>query len=336
MIDWNQFQNQLASPKEISIVSHRSPDGDSVGSSLAMKHFLEKSKHRVEVITPDKAPSFLDFLSGYDTILNGIDHEAKVKEKLANAEIIFAMDFNSLDRLGNIQEMVTSNQSAFIINIDHHQEPKDFADIQLSNTSASSTCELVFECIEKLNGLSQLDVKTGECIYTGLVTDTGSFRFSSTTEITLRVAAHLLKVGVQPASIYQHIYDSFSIDRLKLMGFALNERFVFYQKFNTGVIYLSEKDLNQFNFRKGDTEGLVNYPLSVKEIKMAILITEKEGKVKLSLRSKGDFHVNEIAKKYFNGGGHFNAAGGISDLNVEETLKKIENFLPDYEAALSN
>lgn len=336
MINWNQLRDQLIGKKEIVIVSHRSPDGDSIGSSLAMKHFLDQLGHQVQVITPDPAPGFLNFLKGYDSILNGVDHQGEVEMQISTAQIIVALDFNGLDRLGSIKEAVELNRSAYLINIDHHQEPDDFADFQLSDTTASSTCQLIYEFIEKLGQLSKLDKSVGECIYTGLVTDTGSFRFSSTSEKTHQVAAFLIKIGVKTSKIYENIYDSYSVDRLKLMGYALNERFNFYKKYSTGIIYLSEQDLNQFNFRKGDTEGLVNYPLSVKEIKMAILITEKDGKVKMSFRSKGNFHVNEIAKKYFNGGGHFNAAGGISDLSVSETVNKIEKFLPNYETELSN
>ena len=336
MIDWNKLQEQLAKIKEIVIVSHRSPDGDSVGSSLAMKHFLSKLGHQVQVITPDPAPAFLNFLTGFDAILDGVSHQKEVEIKIASAQIIIALDFNSLDRLGGIEEIVKSNSSAYLINIDHHQEPKDFADFQLSDPKASSTCQLIYEFIENLDQLDKVDISGGECMYTGLVTDTGSFRFSSTSEKTHKVAAFLLKIGVDTTKVYERIYDSFSIDRLKLMGFALNERFNYYKKYSTGIIHLCEQDLNQFNFRKGDTEGLVNYPLSVKEIKMAILITEKDGKVKMSFRSKGNFHVNELAKEYFNGGGHYNAAGGISDLSVSETVKKIEKLLPSYETELTD
>ena len=275
-------------------------------------------------------------MSGFDDILNGVDHQKLVQEKISNAKVIVALDFNSLDRLGGIKVAVEMNQSAYLINIDHHQEPEGFADFQLADPKASSTCQLIFEFIENLDELGTIDKHLGECIYTGLVTDTGSFRFSSTSEKTHQVAAYLLKIGVNTTKVYENIYDSFSIDRLKLMGFALNERFKHYKEYRTGIIYLTEQDLNQFNFRKGDTEGLVNYPLSVKEIKMAILITEKDGKVKMSFRSKGNFHVNELAKKYFNGGGHFNAAGGISDVSVNDTVKKIEKLLPKYETELTD
>jgi len=196
MINWNQLQEQLTNKKDIVIVSHRSPDGDSIGSSLAMQHLLEKLGHRAQVITPDPAPAFLNFLSGFDLILNGVEHNDEVNKKISTAQVIVALDFNSLDRLGALKEAVEMNQSAYLINIDHHQEPDDFADFQLSDTTASSTCQLVYEFMEKLDQLALLDESAGECIYTGLVTDTGSFRFSSTSEKTHQVAAFLLKIGV--------------------------------------------------------------------------------------------------------------------------------------------
>jgi len=335
MQNWKEVESLFEAKKEVVILSHRSPDGDSIGSSLGVAEFLEQKSQNVQVITPDPAPTFLNWLKGFDRIINFEKHTEEVKEKIKNAEVIVCLDFNTLSRIGSeFEAVVRNNKEAYFINIDHHQNPEDFANFQLSDTTASSTAQLVFDFIDQLGGKSLVNKSLAECLYTGILTDTGSFRFSSTSAKTHETVAELMKAGVQPSEIHQRIYDSYSVDRLKLIGFALNERLNIYKKYNTGIIYLSEKDLNQFHFQKGDTEGLVNYPLSVGTIKMSILITEKDGKVKMSFRSKGDFHVNELAKKYFNGGGHFNAAGGISDVSVLETVKKIEGLFEEYEEQL--
>ena len=237
--------------------------------------------------------------------------------------------------MGDLEKAFQLNKGAYIINIDHHQNPDDFANFQLSETTASSTCQLIYDFIDNLGESSKLTVEMGEAMYTGIVTDTGSFRFSSTSKRTHNVVAELIEVGINPGQIHENLFNNNSIDRLKLLGFALNERFNVYEQYKTAIIYLSEEDLKRFNYKKGDTEGMVNYPLSVAGIRMAILIVEKDGKVKMSFRSKGDFHVNELSAKYFSGGGHFNAAGGISDVGLLETVKKLEGIFPEYEAMLN-
>ncbi|MBL4709781.1 MAG: bifunctional oligoribonuclease/PAP phosphatase NrnA [Flavobacteriales bacterium] len=335
MKNWEALKAQIGKSTKAVILSHRSPDGDSIGSSLALYHYLKNYIEDVQVITPDPAPKFLSWIKGFDLMLNYEKKETLCTEKLKEADLICCLDFNTPSRMGNLEKAFQLNTSAYIINIDHHQNPDDFADFQLSDTSASSTCQLMYDFVQELGDVSLLTKDIGEAIYTGIVTDTGSFRFSSTSKHTHNVVAQLIDLGINPGETHQNIYDNYSIDRLKLLGFALNERFNVYEQYSAGIIYLSEKDLQRFKFQKGDTEGLVNYPLSVGNIRMAILITEKDGKVKMSFRSKGDFHVNELAAKYFSGGGHFNAAGGISELNVLETVKKIEGLLPEYEDLLN-
>jgi phosphoesterase RecJ-like protein len=234
-----------------------------------------------------------------------------------------------------MQKCIEQNSTAYLINIDHHQEPDDFANFQLSDTKASSTAELVFEFCDKLSGKDWMKLPFAQSVYTGILTDTGSFRFSSTSARTHQIASELIKIGVEPASIHQAVFDSYSADRLKLLGFALNERMKLYPNYKAAIIALSEKDLERFNFKRGDTEGLVNFPLSIKNVVMSILITEKDKKVKMSFRSKGDFKVNEIAATYFNGGGHLNAAGGLSDYSVKGTVEKLEEIIPNYETAIN-
>lgn len=335
MKNWKEVEEKIKGSKKAVILSHRSPDGDSVGSSLGLYHFLKHYIPQVQVITPDPFPKFISWLSGADTILNYENDTEQVEELLQEADLVCCLDFNAPHRMGNLEKAFQMNEGAYIINIDHHQDPEDFAHFQLSETTASSTCQLIYDFIKELNGTDKIDVAMGEALYTGIVTDTGSFRFSSTSKHTHNVVAELIEAGITPGQIHENLFNNNSIDRLKLLGFALNERFNVYEKYNAAIIYLSEEDLKRFNYKKGDTEGLVNYPLSVAGIRMAILITEKDGKVKMSFRSKGDFHVNEMAGKYFSGGGHFNASGGISDVGLMETVKKIESILPEYEAGLT-
>ncbi len=335
MKNWKEVESRIKSSAHTVIVSHRSPDGDSIGSSLALYYYLKNFIGHVQVITPDPAPQFLSWLSGFDTILNYQENKNAVNEELKKADLLCCLDFNTPSRMGDLELAFQLNQDAYIINIDHHQDPDDFANFQLLDTSASSTCQLIYDFICELDGIDKLTLELGEAMYTGIVTDTGSFRFSSTSKHTHNVVAELIEVGINPGQIHENIYNNYSIDRLKLLGFALDQRFNVYEKYSAAIIYLSENDLNQFNFQKGDTEGLVNYPLSVANICMSILITEKDGKVKMSFRSKGNFRVNELSAKYFSGGGHFNAAGGISDVGVLETVKKLEKIFPEYEKELN-
>lgn len=335
MKNWKEVEGKIKSSQHAVILSHRSPDGDSVGSSLALYHFLKNFVGHVQVITPDPAPKFINWLDGFDTILNYQDNDVGVNQELEKADLICCLDFNTPSRMGDLEKAFQLNKGAYIINIDHHQNPDDFANFQLSETTASSTCQLIYDFIDNLGESSKLTVEMGEAMYTGIVTDTGSFRFSSTSKRTHNVVAELIEVGINPGQIHENLFNNNSIDRLKLLGFALNERFNVYEQYKTAIIYLSEEDLKRFNYKKGDTEGMVNYPLSVAGIRMAILIVEKDGKVKMSFRSKGDFHVNELSAKYFSGGGHFNAAGGISDVGLLETVKKLEGIFPEYEAMLN-
>tara|TARA_R110002096_G_scaffold426165_4_gene635578 strand:+ start:12395 stop:13405 length:1011 start_codon:yes stop_codon:yes gene_type:complete len=334
MKDWKKLKALLGIPQKICLVSHPSPDGDSIGSSLAMYWFLIQKKHKVSIITPDTPPKFLSFLEGFNQIIDFEKNREEVETSIEEASIIFCLDFNNLSRLRGLSDVLKQNESAFLVNIDHHQDPEDFAHFQFCFPGTSSTAELVYRFIEELGDIELLNKAIAAAMYTGIVTDTGSFKFSSTEASTHRVAAKLIETGIIPNLIHQNIFDSYSKDRLKLLGFALNERLIFHDQWNTAVIYLSESDLSNFNYQKGDTEGLVNYPLSIENIKFSILITEGENKVKLSLRSKGNFPANKVAETHFSGGGHINAAGGISDCSVEDTLVKIEKLLPNYENEL--
>jgi len=321
--------NQLTQAKHAVILSHRSPDGDSIGSSLAMWHYLKKLGVESQVITPDPAPDFLSWLNGFKAMINGEQHTQLAQEKIKAADLIFCLDFNSPGRIAQLEPFLEENKSALKINIDHHQEPLDFCNLQLVDTSASSTAELVYQFVERLSGIDLIDLPAAEAIYTGILTDTGSFRFASTSSKTHQIVSKLIEKGVKPEQVHSRVYDSYSAERLRLLGYALNEGLKLYRDQQLAIIALDQKLLAQFNFKRGDTEGLVNYPLSIKSVKVSILLTEKEGKIRMSFRSKADLAVNEFARDHFDGGGHINAAGGIYHGGMPEALAKLESLIDD-------
>lgn len=320
----------LSSPRKIVIVSHKNPDGDAIGSSLGLYHYLVKHNHQVDVIMPNDYPDFLKWMPKEDIIVN---YEANVKSAndiINNADVIFTLDFNALQRAGDM-ETVLGKANAIKIMIDHHQQPDSYPTYMYSDVDICSTSQMVYHFIEMLDDLDLVDKNIGTCLYTGIMTDTGSFRFRSTTSITHKVVADLIDKGVENAQIHNNVYDTNSYGRLQLLGCALNNLKII-PELKTAYITLSQKELNQYNFKKGDTEGVVNYGLSLKGIVFAAIFIEhkQEGLIKMSLRSKGDFSVNEFARAHFNGGGHTNAAGGRSNLPLNETVEKFISILPDY------
>lgn len=315
----------------IVIVSHKNPDGDAVGSSLALYHYLKKIKKQVTVVLPDSFPDYFQWLNGTEHIIIAENHLLKAKEKLDEADLIFCLDFNDLSRIGSLEDSL-KNSNAFKIMIDHHQNPKDFADCDFHNPKACSTAQLIYEFIESYGDLNLIDATIGECIYTGIITDTGSFKYSNVDSKTHTIAADLIHRGLDHNKVHESIFDQNSISRLHLLGYALGKIEVM-EDLPVAFIALSKKDLKRFNFSKGDTEGLVNYCLSINGIDVAAFIKEDVHIIKMSFRSKGIIKVNEFASKYFNGGGHLNAAGGRSDLTFIETVEKfkvsIKLFLND-------
>ena len=317
----------LNSPKKIVITTHKGADGDAIGSSLAIYHLLKELGHQAHVITPDDYAYFLKWLPGTKNVIAYDDNKEKAEEITKESDLIFMMDLNQANRLSNYANIVTSSNSKKIL-IDHHEDPDlNIADIIFSDKKSSSTAELVFEIIEKIGEKGLLNKNIAECLYVGIMTDTGSFKYPSTTSRTHDIISALIQLGAENAKIHDLIYDNTSPTRIALLGYSLNKKLLLYPENNAAIISLNAKELKEFNFQKGDTEGFVNYCLSIKNIKFAAFITEKEGIVKLSLRSKGNIKVNEIAKKYFNGGGHINAAGGISKVSVNETIKELENII---------
>jgi len=328
-----EIKQLLGSPKKIAITTHRSPDGDAMGSSLGLYHYLKAKGHDVTVVAPNKYPEFLHWLPGTDAVIEFDKDTAAATTLLENADLLFFLDFNSLRRMEDMKPVIERSGATKIL-IDHHQSPEDFTDYAYTNTSASSAAELVYEFIVLMGDEENISIESAECIYTGVMTDTGSFRFPSTNLRTHLIAANLLRIGVSVEKAHTNVYDTFSKDRIGLLGYSLSEKLQFFPEYQTALITLSMQELKSYNYRLGDTEDIVNFGLSVKDIQLSVFIMERPGEVKLSLRSKGNFPVNEMAKQHFNGGGHVNAAGGSSETSLEETMEKFIAILPQYKDEL--
>jgi phosphoesterase RecJ-like protein len=333
--DIYNLKQLISTPKHIIIVPHKNPDGDAIGSSLGLYHYLKKLHHHVMVIAPNDYPNFLKWMPAEGDVLKYDSNTEKANELIENADLIFTLDFNALNRIGDM-EMPVTNAKAIKIMIDHHQQPDDYAKYIYSDVSMSSTCEMVYNVIEMLEDVDKIDGNIATCLYTGIMTDTGSFRFSCTTTQTHNIIGILIEKGADNVKIYSNIYDTFSYSQLQLLGCALKNLRVF-PEYNTAYITLSQEELNSFNFKKGDTEGFVNYGLSLEGIVFSVIFIEsqQDNIVKISLRSKGDFSVNEFARAHFEGGGHINAAGGKSELSLEETIEKFISILPSYKKDLN-
>jgi len=325
----------LSKPKNIVIIPHKNPDGDAVGASLGLYHFLKGQKHHVNVIAPNDYPEFLKWMPSEALILKYDNETEKGNVLIENADLIFTLDFNALNRIGAM-EMPVTNSKAIKIMIDHHQEPDNYAKFIYSDVSMSSTCEMIYNFLDMLSEVNQIDANIATCLYTGIMTDTGSFKYSCTTTQTHKIIGTLIEKGANNTQIHNNIYDTYSYNQLQLLGCALKNLKVL-PKYNTAYITLSQEELNTFNFKKGDTEGFVNYGLALKGIVFSIIFIEnnQEGIVKISLRSKGDFSVNEFARTHFEGGGHINAAGGKSTLSLVQTVEKFISILPNYKNVLS-
>ena len=333
--EFEEIKGLLSVPKKIVIVSHRNPDGDAYGASLALYHYLLKFDHSVTVVSPNDAPDFLKWLPAQDKIVIFEKEVKRGAKLLEDAEIVFTLDFNALHRVGPKMLIPLERISPVFIMIDHHQQPDDYAKYAFVDPQTCSTSQLIYEFVEKLDHLDYLDQVIATCIYTGILTDTGSFRFPSTTSLTHRIVANLLDLGANNSEIYNQIHNVNTYNRVQLLGRALKNLKVL-KEYHTAYITLSQRDLRDFNFKKGDTEGFVNYALSVENIIFAAIFIEdkKQGIVKISLRSTGDFSVNQFSRNHFNGGGHINAAGGRSEESLNKTVEKFINILPTYQTEL--
>lgn len=325
--DIQAIQQLLSTPKKIAIIPHRSPDGDAMGSTLGLYHFLLKNNHHPIVISPNEFPDFLAWMPGSETVKIFEKDKKNCTDILEDTELIFTLDFNALHRVGEMEKVLEKLTVPFVM-IDHHQSPDDYATVTYSDTAFGSTCEMIYNFIAALGKKSDIDKTIGTCIYTGILTDSGSFRFPKTTGTTHRIIADLIDLGVENTEIPTLLFDNSSYNRLQLLGRALQNMKVLADH-KTVYITLTQDELDSFNYIKGDTEGIVNYGLSIKGIVFAAIFIEnaEEKIIKISFRSQGDFDVNLFAREHFNGGGHRNAAGGKSEATMEETIQKFENLV---------
>ncbi|MCC6460211.1 MAG: DHH family phosphoesterase [Saprospiraceae bacterium] len=319
-------------PQNVAIFSHRNPDGDAIGSSLAMLHYLEQYGHTVHVLFPSEYPEEFEFLPGAEDILIWDIHTEECKQLLKRKNVFIFLDFNAYNRIDKMGELVRSLPGQRIL-IDHHLYPEPMADFMFSDSSASSTCELVYRFISGLGDSQKINPTVGVCIFTGLITDTGSFRHATNSSV-YRIAADLVDRGVDDTAVQDRIFNSQKEKHLRLLGHCLANRMEYLPEFRTALIWLSRKDYEQFEIQRGDTEGIVNYLLTMKDVRLAAFIHNQPTIVKLSLRSKGDLDVQEICRTHFNGGGHKNAAGAYSHDSLKVTLQKFKDLLPQIKETL--
>lgn len=327
---YQQIESEIKAASNIVITAHRSADGDSIGSSLGLLYFIEKLGKTATICHPDKAPEFLYWLDTSPILLME-EHPNEVTEMMNKADLIFCLDYNATSRLGDDMKPLLEEASCKKIMIDHHLNPEEFPDITVSETDVCSTSQLIIELIEQSGHLNLLDSKIGTPLYLGILTDTGSFRFNSVKPRTHEVLAKLLAAGVEHHLIHERLSDNNTESRLRLQGYAMSQKLEILYEHHVGIISLSKEELAEYKYIKGDTDGLANLVLSIKGMRAAIVFTERDGIMKISFRSKGaENPVNILASEHFNGGGHANASGGMSELTVDETLEKLKRLIPEY------
>lgn len=330
-----QFFPLLKQPFKAVITCHQKPDGDAMGSSLALYHFLNQLGHEVTVISPTNWAQFLDWMPGTDKVVDFEQNREASTQLVSDADYVFCLDFNILHRTKHLEPVIAASKSIKIL-IDHHQQPDTTSfGYGISDVKMSSTCEMIYDFIVQSGHSNLINIDIATCLYTGLMTDTGSFRFPSTTASVHKIVAHLKEIGLQHSKIHENIYDQGSEARLKFMGNAFLNRMQVFPEYHTAIMAIPKTDIYKFDLKTGDTEGLVNYLLSIQGVKLAAIVIDREEERKWSFRSKGIFDVNIFARTHFEGGGHANAAGGRSSKSVEETANDFINLLPDYKTQLT-
>ena len=321
----------LSSKKRISITTHTNPDGDAIGSSFALYHFLIKLNHEVKVITPNRHPDFLDWVPGIKNLEIYDEYPDKCKKILSDSDLLFTLDFNDLKRASNLSYAIDEFNGKIVM-IDHHQNPDGYSDIEISEPDITSTSEMIYKFIELSDKIHVIDKNIATCIYLGMMTDTGSFQYRGVNDSTHKIISSLLSFGVDNNKIYNSVYNSNEISKLKLLSIALKDLELIVEK-KTAIMFLNQDDLIKNNYRKGDSEGIVNYGLSLKGIHFSVIFIEDENeknKFKISFRSKEDFPCNEFAFKFFNGGGHLNAAGGLYKGNLNSAIEYFKKSLNEF------
>lgn len=325
------FESLIAnSSKSIVVIPHTNPDGDAMGSVLGLWRVLKNAGFKVKVVSPTKYPEFYHWMDGHDEVIIFSHHPKQSARALEESDLIICMDFNQLSRLGEMRPLIENYPGKKIL-VDHHPYPGNFTDLIISDITYSSTAELIFSVLQSTSLAQFIDRDAATSFFTGIMTDTGSFDFNVSNPNTFEVVAQLTRMGIDQLDIHSKVYDNYSADRMRLMGFCLSNRMTVYPEYHAASMYITLEDQKAFNFKTGDNEGFVNMPLSIKGVVFSVLFTEKEKYVKVSFRSKGEFAVNEVSEKYFNGGGHRNAAGGEFYASLPEALDQFEKLLPEFE-----
>ncbi len=328
-----QLRSYIEQPnRKVVILSHTNPDGDAIGSSLAWGDILEGMGHEVTCIVPNHYAYYLEWMPGIEkVVVHKADKEGRAERAIAEADLVFCLDFNNLTRLEALTDLVAANTKAKRILIDHHLSPGQF-DLSFSYPHCSSTCFLVYSLIEHLYGTDRITAEMGENLYSGMMTDTGNFAFSFLTPELYRAIAVLIERGVRIQRVHDNIYNAFTEGRAKLFGFAINRKMELIHNGTVAYMSLKEHEMRRFQFQQGDSEGFVNYALTIKKVKMSAMFLAHRKFIRISLRSRGDVDVNLFARKYFNGGGHRNAAGGKSFLTMEETIQHYIRSVEEFAA----
>jgi len=328
------FFPKLSVPCKVIITTHQKPDGDAMGSSLGLYHFLVQLGHSVTVISPTNYAEFLKWMPGCKTVIDFDFSREKAIAAIKDAELLFCLDFNVLHRTKNMESVLENMQCTKIL-IDHHEQPQtEVFDFGISQPFKSSTCEMVYDFIVNSGHDNLINTDIAQCLYVGVMTDTGSFRFPAASPAVHTMVARLKQTGFNHTQVHENIYDNFLENRLRFIGHVLLNRMEVFYEYNTALMAISKNDLLRFHMRTGDTEGLVNYLLTIQGIKLAGLVIDRDEERKWSFRSKGSFDANTFARTHFEGGGHFNAAGGRSSDSLEETLKKFKQVIKEYEVQL--
>lgn len=334
MLDIASVAQLLEQPRRIVITTHHKPDGDAMGSSLGLYNYLIQQGHHAKVVAPSDYPDFLSWLPGNEEVIIYTQNTAVANTLIAEAEMIFCLDFNALSRINAMTDSVRASQAVKLM-IDHHLDPEDFDDFRYWDINACATAQLVYTFIaDALNNKALINKDVATCLYTGILTDSASFRLPKTTAEVHMIAAELINAGAVNWRIHELIYNSSTENRLRFLGHCLSNKLEVLNEYNTAIVSVTQAELERYDVHTGDTEGIVNYALSIANIKLAAFVVERKDEVKLSLRSKGEFPANEICKKYFSGGGHRNAAGGRSDKPLDQVIQEIKDILPNYKKLL--
>ncbi len=332
---YGKLDKVLGSHFHAGILTHIHPDGDAIGSILGLYWYLIKKGFTVSMATPSTIPGYLRWMEGADRIMDFSRHPGRVADALKKTDLVFYLDFNEPNRLGGIKAILDELEVTTIL-IDHHPDPAGFADYTISSTGASSTAELIYGMICGVGGQDLIDRRIAECIFTGIMTDTGCFSHNSSDPRTYELVAGLLRKGIDKDRIHSLVYDSYSTERMRLLGYSLKDKMVVLPELRTAYISLTVDELRRYNHKTGDTEGFVNYPFTIGDIRITALFMERDDHVKISFRSKGGFRINEFAKEHFNGGGHLNAAGGECFESLEGAVRKFEELISDHADEIRN